>query len=232
MKYPLKKIIEQGIDSYIPTPQNPDSFKFWILFDAPDGEGSWMDMLNKEIERKGYAIIDHTEFLANPTEIPQDGWIHNDQCYCDECNPAEETEEDEESRFKETLQYSDIINELEKKSEECTRILLNSVDVKKDIIDKYFDCPCGMMTKCSFPDLMKPASAEIDAEFEAAKNGEILIENPNELTNSDLKEVIELGISLNYLTSDTRGDRDNMILFLVDLDPETWEQLYLKWVKD
>jgi hypothetical protein len=52
------------------------------------------------------------------------------------------------------------------------------------------------------------------------------------LNNRDLTEIVELGISWNYLTSEARGDRENMIAFLEDLDSETWDQLYLKWLND
>ena len=79
--------------------------------------------------------------------------------------------------------------------------------------------------------MIKPGSTEIDAELEAAKKGEVLIENPNELNNRDLNEIVELGISWNYLISDARGDRDNMLAFLEDLDRESWGQLYLRWIE-
>lgn len=56
--------------------------------------------------------------------------------------------------------------------------------------------------------------------------------NFDKLTDRDLKEIIELGISYNYLTKDARGDRDNMIDFLYDLDNTILEQLYLKWINE
>lgn len=61
---------------------------------------------------------------------------------------------------------------------------------------------------------------------------EIVIPEPESLNDRDLKNIVELGISWNYILSDARGDRDNMLAFLEDLDHARWEQLYLKWIKD
>jgi hypothetical protein len=109
-----------------------------------------------------------------------------------------------------------------------TRITLDSLICEKDDLEKYFDYPEGTKPKIPFPELIQSGSAE----FEGAEKGEVIIENPNELNNKDLKEIVELGISWSYLTSDARGDRDNMLAYLEDIDRDTWEQLYLKWIKD
>lgn len=58
------------------------------------------------------------------------------------------------------------------------------------------------------------------------------IPSPTSLNNRDLKNIVELGISWNFLVSDARGSRDNMLAFLEDIDSETWDQLYLKWIND
>lgn len=54
----------------------------------------------------------------------------------------------------------------------------------------------------------------------------------NERTDRELQELVKIGISRNYLTSDARGDRDTMIDFLFDLDNETLHQIYLRWSRE
>lgn len=60
----------------------------------------------------------------------------------------------------------------------------------------------------------------------------ITIPEPDTLNDRDIKNIVELGISWGYLISDARGNRDNMLSFLNDLDDETWARLFIKWIRD
>jgi len=93
MKYTLDEVIEQEIISYRPINPLQDT-GFYAVNWYRDEEGTTLDF--------GCITISSGPFDENPSvvpaeefkNVPQDGWMHNDDCTCDDCNPAATDEEE------------------------------------------------------------------------------------------------------------------------------------------
>lgn len=85
MEYTLKKVIEQGIDSYIPNKQNVDCPNFGIIFTTPAGDLDWEIKISDEIGKRGFAVLDINGDIIDPEAAPEAGWLHRDDCICDDC---------------------------------------------------------------------------------------------------------------------------------------------------
>ena len=52
-----------------------------------------------------------------------------------------------------------------------TRLTLDSLQIEKDELEKYFDYPAGTEPTLPFPQLVPSGSAETEAEFKAVEKG-------------------------------------------------------------
>lgn len=86
MSYTLEQIIKSKRNGYIVNKNNPEEMDFWILFDFdPDGEENMDPTMVNEIKSKGYVIVDYDAKIVEIDDAPVDGWVHDDQCYCQDC---------------------------------------------------------------------------------------------------------------------------------------------------
>lgn len=84
MQHTLKETFDNEIDSYRPFRQNETGF-YLIIFDNPDTDreieitawGSQFDDYPEDIEKKDWK------------KLPRDGWLHCDDCTCEECESEE-----------------------------------------------------------------------------------------------------------------------------------------------
>ena len=90
MRYTLEQIIKSKRNGYIVNKNNPEEMDFWILFDFdPDWEENMDPTMVNEIKSKGYVIVDNDAKIVKVDDAPVDEWVHDDQCYCQDCKSGD-----------------------------------------------------------------------------------------------------------------------------------------------
>jgi hypothetical protein len=95
MIYTLDEVIESGMPSYIPS-SDPHAeygdFLYYVYIssavpyiESDDPTPQWIDDVNGEIEKRGFAIVDSYDKIVAPEDAPKDGWLHMDDCVCEDC---------------------------------------------------------------------------------------------------------------------------------------------------